>query len=118
MRGRFRDQGELFSYLSPESRVPAEHLLRRVRQLIRDVLTELSPSLGPLYARDGRPSIPPEGLLSGLLLQVFYRVVAWIEEPGGVFLPAFGYQAIRTETGMPSLVIRLRTLHPIFASVR
>jgi transposase len=74
MRGRFRDQGKLFSYLSPESRVPAGHPLRRVRQLVRDVLTELSPSLGRLYARDGRPSIPPEQLLSALLLQVFYSI--------------------------------------------
>ena len=74
MRGRFRDQGKLFSYLSPESRVPSEHPLRRVRQLVWDVLTELSPSLGRLYARDGRPSIPPEQLLSALLLQVFYGI--------------------------------------------
>jgi hypothetical protein len=74
MRGRFRDQGKLFSYVSPESRVPAEHPLQRVRQPVRDVLTELSPSLGRLYARDGRPSIPPEQLLSALLLQVFYGI--------------------------------------------
>jgi transposase len=74
MRGRFRDQGKLFSYVSPEGRVPAEHPLRRVRQLVRDVLIELSPSLGRLYARDGRPSIPPEQLLSALLLQVFYGI--------------------------------------------
>ncbi len=57
MCGRFRDQGKLFSYLSPESRVPAEHPLRRVRQLVRDALTELSPNFGRLYARDGRPSV-------------------------------------------------------------
>ena len=74
MCGRFRDQGKLFSYVSPEGRVPAEHPLRRVRQLVRDVLTELSLSLGRLYARDGRPSIPPEQLLSALLLQVFYGI--------------------------------------------
>ena len=74
MRGRFRDQGKLFSYLSPESRVPAEHPLRRVRQLVRDVLTELSPNFGQLYARDGRPSIAPEQLLGALLLQVFYGI--------------------------------------------
>ena len=46
------------------------------------------------------------------------RVVARIENPDGVSLLAFGYQTIRIETGMPSLAIRLRTLHPIFASVR
>jgi transposase len=72
MRGRFRDQGGLFSYLSPEQRVPQDHPLRRIRPLVREVLTELSPSLGRLYAREGRPSVPPEQLLSALLLQVFY----------------------------------------------
>ena len=60
MRGRFRDQGKLFSYLSPESRVPAGHPLKRVRQLVQDVLTELSPSLGRLYAPDGRPGVGAE----------------------------------------------------------
>ena len=70
MRGRFRDQGGLFCYLSPERRVPPDHPLRRVRPLVREVLRELSPSLGRLYAREGRPSVPPERLLSALLLQV------------------------------------------------
>jgi transposase len=74
MRGRFQDQGKLFSYISPESRVPANHPLRRVRQLVRDVLKELSWSLGRLYSSEGRPSVPPEQLLSALLLQVFYGI--------------------------------------------
>jgi transposase len=74
MRGRFRDQGGLFSYVSPEQRVPAGHPLRRVRQLVREVLKELSGSLGQLYASEGRPSVPPEQLLSALLLQVFYGI--------------------------------------------
>ena len=70
MRGRFRDQGGLFSYIAPDRRVPADHPLRRVRELVGDVLKELSPSLGRLYSREGRPSIPPEQLLSALLLQI------------------------------------------------
>jgi transposase len=74
MRGRFRDQGGLFSYVSPERRVPADHPLRQVRQLVREVLRELSGSLGRLYASEGRPSVPPEQLLSALLLQVFYGI--------------------------------------------
>ena len=74
MRGSFQDQGGLFSYVSPDSRVPDEHPLRRIRRLVRDVLTELSRSLGRLYAREGRPSVPPEKLLSALLLQVFYSI--------------------------------------------
>lgn len=74
MRGAFEDQGRLFSYISPEARVPASHPLRKVRELARDVLSELSRCLGKLYASEGRPSIPPEQLLSALLLQVFYGI--------------------------------------------
>jgi len=72
MRGRFEDQGGLFSYISPEKRVPAKHPLRQVRALVRAVLKEMSRSFAALYAAEGRPSIPPEQLLSALLLQVFY----------------------------------------------
>src|SRR5438874_9415880 len=74
MRGAFLDQGRLFSYISPEARVPANHPLRKVRELVRDVLGELNHSLARLYASEGRPSIPPEQLLSALLLQVFYSI--------------------------------------------
>src|SRR5258705_1676687 len=74
MRGRFTDQGGLFSYIAPDKRVPANHPLRKVRELVRDVLSDLNRSLGKLYASEGRPSIPPEQLLSALLLQVFYGI--------------------------------------------
>ncbi len=74
MRGKFEDQGGLFSYISPEKRVPANHPLRKIRLLVRDVLKELTHSLGKLYASAGRPSVPPEQLLSALLLQVFYGI--------------------------------------------
>ena len=74
MRGVFRDQGGLFSYVSPESRVPAGHPLRKIRGLVRDVLMELSRSFARLYAREGRPSVPPEQLLSALLIQVLYGI--------------------------------------------
>jgi transposase len=74
MRGTFEDQGGLFSYISPEARVPAGHPLRRIRELVREVLGDLNRSLGSLYASEGRPSIPPEQLLSALLLQVFYGI--------------------------------------------
>ena len=74
MRGTFADQGGLFSYIAPEARVPANHPLRKIRELVRDVLGELTRSLGRLYASEGRPSIPPEQLLSALLLQVFYGI--------------------------------------------
>jgi transposase len=74
MRGAFEDQGRLFLYISPETRVPAGHPLRKIRELVREVLGELNRSLGELYASEGRPSIPPEQLLSALLLQVFYGI--------------------------------------------
>jgi transposase len=74
MRGKFEDQGGLFSYISPEKRVPANHPLRKIRELVRDVLKDLTHSFGKLYASDGRPSVPPEQLLSALLLQVFYGI--------------------------------------------
>ncbi len=74
MRGAFVDQGGLFSYISPEARVPPDHPLRKIRELIREVLGELNRSLGKLYASEGRPSIPPEQLLSALLLQVLYGI--------------------------------------------
>ena len=74
MRGAFVDQGRLFSYISAEARVPANHPLRKIRELVREVLCALNRSLGKLYASEGRPSIPPEQLLSALLLQVFYGI--------------------------------------------
>jgi transposase len=74
MRGKFEDQGGLFSYISPEARVPKDHPLRKIRDLVRDVLRDLNGGLGRLYSNEGRPSIPPEQLLSALLLQVFYGI--------------------------------------------
>lgn len=74
MRGSFQDQGGLFSYVSPESRVPATHPLRKVRELVRAVLKDLNRTFDKLYSHEGRPSIAPEQLLSTLLLQVFYGI--------------------------------------------
>jgi transposase len=74
MRGTFEDQGRLFSYISPEQRVAARHPLRTIRELVREVLSELDRDFRKLYSATGRPSIPPEQLLSALLLQVFYGV--------------------------------------------
>ena len=74
MRGTFQDQGGLFSYVSPESRVPANHPLRKIRELVRDVLKDLSRSFASLYSKEGRPSVAPEQLLSALLIQVFYGI--------------------------------------------
>lgn len=79
MRGEFQDQGGLFSYIDPESRIPKQHPLRKVRALVREVLHELDPEFARLYSHEGRPSIPPEMLLSALLLQVFYGIRSEIQ---------------------------------------
>lgn len=74
MRGVFEDQGGLFSYISLEERVPAGHPLRKIREYVRAVLVDLDRTFARMYAKEGRPSIPPEQLLSALLLQAFYGI--------------------------------------------
>ena len=74
MRGPDTQQSSMFSYLSPEERVPAKHPLRPIRLMVDDALQALSPVFSGLYSAYGRPSIPPEKLLRALLLQVLYTV--------------------------------------------
>jgi len=74
MRGEDIHQEHLYSYVSPEQRVPADHPLRPIRQMANTVLERLSPQLEALYSTVGRPSIPPEKLLRALLLQVLYTL--------------------------------------------
>jgi transposase len=74
MRGNDEQSGHLFSYLSPEQRVPADHPLRAIRTMTDEALQRLSPRFEALYAKTGRSSIPPEHLLRALLLQVLYSV--------------------------------------------
>ena len=74
MRGCFEDQGSLFSYVDPEDRIPLKHPLRRIRPIVREVLASLSDDFDAAYSREGRPSIPPEILLSALLLRPLYGI--------------------------------------------
>ena len=74
MRGDDRQPDAMFSYVSAEQRVPADHPLRAIRALVDDVLRDMSREFDGLYARVGRPSIPPERLLRAQLLQVFYTI--------------------------------------------
>jgi transposase len=67
-------QPGMFSYVSLEERVPSDHPLREIRDLVDTVLTKMSAEFDGLYAVVGRPSIPPERLLRALLLQVFYSI--------------------------------------------
>jgi len=74
MRGADTQQQKLFSYLSPDSRVPQNHPLRPIRIMADTALKKLSPVFRELYATTGRPSIPPEQLLRSLLLQILYTI--------------------------------------------
>ena len=74
MRGTDHEQSGMFSYISAERRVPTDHPLRAIRVMVDAALKELGPRFDALYAKSGRPSIPPEKLLRALLLQVLYTV--------------------------------------------
>jgi transposase len=74
MRGDDREPDAMFSYVSAEQRVPKEHPLRAIRALVDEVLRDMSREFDGLYARVGRPSIPPERLLRAQLLQIFYSI--------------------------------------------
>ena len=74
MRGQDAQQAEMFSYVSLEERIPADHPLRSIRAMAELALSALSPLFSKLYAPTGRESIPPERLLRALLLQVLYTI--------------------------------------------
>lgn len=74
MRGDDPRHDSMFSYITPEARVCADHPLRPIRRMTDAALTRLSPRFDRLYASTGRPSIPPEKLLRALLLQMLYSV--------------------------------------------
>src|ERR1700736_5074569 len=74
MRGEDQRLEVFFSYVRLEARIAADHPLRAIRALVDEALSGLSRDFDGLYARDGRPSIPPERLLRALLLQAFYTV--------------------------------------------
>jgi transposase len=74
MRGEEEKQSGMFSYVTLERRIPADHPLRIIRGMTDRALAGMNSQLGELYSSTGRPSIAPERLLRGLLLQVLYSV--------------------------------------------
>jgi transposase len=74
MRGEANPQTALFSYVSLEERVPRDHPLRKLRILVDAVLATMDADFTTVYAKRGRPSIPPEFLLRASLIQILYTV--------------------------------------------
>jgi len=74
MRGRPKKQLSMLVVSNVDDRVPADHPLRTIKDLADGVLKDLGPSLTRMYAKTGRPSIPPERLLKGMLLIALYSI--------------------------------------------
>jgi len=74
MRGDDVKQNGMWSYISPEKRVPKDHPLRPIREMVDRALKSMWHEFDAMYAKRGRRSIPPEQLLRALLLQVLYSI--------------------------------------------
>lgn len=74
MRGTEQVQESMFSYISAEKRVPADHPLRPLRKMVDEILRSMNGDFEQMYSKTGRPSIPPEQLLRALLIQALYSV--------------------------------------------
>ena len=74
MRGRTDEQTSMFMLMTLESRVAADHPLRRIKALADAALREMSPLFDEMYGETGRPSVPPERLLKATLLMALYSV--------------------------------------------
>jgi transposase len=73
MRGNQDFQGAMFSYISLEERVPQTHPLRKLRAVVDALLATMNREFDAVYARRGRPSVPPE-MLDALLLQILFSI--------------------------------------------
>jgi transposase len=74
VRGDADRQAEIMLALTPDQLVPDDHPIRRIKPIVEGVLGRLSPLFDAMYAEGGRPSIPPEHLLKGLLLIALYSI--------------------------------------------
>ena len=74
MRGHDTKQATMFSVVSPEHRVPANHPLRPIKAMADEILAAMSRTFGRMYSKVGRPSIPPERLLKSQILIALYSV--------------------------------------------
>jgi len=74
MRGIDHQQADMYSYVSPEARVRADHPLRAIRKMADEALKNMTERFEAMYAKTGRPSIPPEKLLRAQLVQMLYSI--------------------------------------------
>jgi transposase len=74
MRGDDKQQAAMFSYVTLEARIPADHPARQIRAMADRALVRLDAEFEKLYSSTGRPSIAPERLLRATLLMVLYSI--------------------------------------------
>lgn len=74
MRGETSTQSGLFSYVNLESRIPADHPIRKIRKVVDKALADMNSAFDDMYSITGRPSIPPEQLIRALLLQILFTI--------------------------------------------
>jgi transposase len=74
MRGDATQQATMLTAITPDAKVPPDHPIRAIKPIVDRALTELSPVFSAMYAKAGRPSIPPEHLLKAQLLMALFTV--------------------------------------------
>jgi transposase len=74
VRGDAERQANMLLAVTPDSFIPDDHPIRRIKPVVESVLARLSPSFDAMYAERGRPSIPPEHLLKASLLIALYSI--------------------------------------------
>ena len=79
MRGRTSKQQPMFLTINLERTVPENHPLRAIKRRCDRILGEMRTQFKQAYSHTGRPSVPPEHLLKGLLLQALYSIRSEIQ---------------------------------------
>lgn len=74
MRGQIPCDPNFISLINVETMIPATHPIRAIKRLCDEVLATMSQAFDKIYSTDGAPSIPPETLLKGKVLQALYTV--------------------------------------------
>jgi len=88
MRSKDTQKTAMWSYISPEQRVPADHPLRSIREMANAALQSLSPDFARLYSKRGRPSIPPERSSALFLVELgAWMIVASTIVPRPIVIP-------------------------------
>jgi transposase len=74
MRGNIEQQRSFISFLDPERMIDKDHVIREVKSLVDDILLGMEDKFNDMYAKTGRPSVPPERLLKAKVLQALFSI--------------------------------------------